>query len=162
MQIAPDSFSWFDVPEQVKKLLIQAAQSWENTQESEQYINQALEITNNNIDVLVAAYRYFYYKHNYLMALKAAENVMLWVQKNENLPSNQQELKQIILQRLHDAEIRLYINAYSASGLILAKLGKVETAQEICQFIQEIDVNHEYLSAEILLDVLTRSPEEED
>ncbi|MHC5831502.1 MAG: hypothetical protein ACYT04_89935, partial [Nostoc sp.] len=65
MQLDPHKFSWFQVPDDIKSLLILAAQTWENTSESEKYIQQALDQTGENTDVLVAAYRFFYYKNNY-------------------------------------------------------------------------------------------------
>jgi hypothetical protein len=55
-------FSWFNVPDDIKQLLILAADNWQDTSKSQSYINQALTQTNNSIDVLVAAYRYFYYQ----------------------------------------------------------------------------------------------------
>jgi hypothetical protein len=57
MQIDTNSFSWFDVADDVKELLILAAQTWENTEESTKYMQQALAKTGDNTDVLVAAYK---------------------------------------------------------------------------------------------------------
>ena len=67
MKVQEKTFSWYDVPEEVKSLLILAANTWENTVESESYINQALSKAEDNIDVLVTAYRYFFYKNNSLL-----------------------------------------------------------------------------------------------
>lgn len=74
MQLDPNKFSWFEVPEDIKNLLILAAQNWENTSESEKYIQQALAQTGENTDVLVAAYRFFYYKNNYSLAIQLSPN----------------------------------------------------------------------------------------
>lgn len=74
-----EQFSWFQVPEDIKELLILAAENWENTSESEKYINQAVAKTGNNTDVLIAAYRYFYYKQNYPMALLQALSTIVQV-----------------------------------------------------------------------------------
>ncbi|MEC4816784.1 MAG: hypothetical protein SAK29_26475, partial [Scytonema sp. PMC 1069.18] len=70
MLIESEKFSWFEVPEETKELLILAAKNWENTSESENYINQAIAKTGESTDVLVAAYRFFFYKNNYKMALQ--------------------------------------------------------------------------------------------
>lgn len=59
MQIDAARFSWFQVPEEIKELLILAAEHWENTSESEKYMHQALAKTGDNLEVLVAAYRFF-------------------------------------------------------------------------------------------------------
>jgi hypothetical protein len=82
MQIDTNSFSWFDVADDVKELLILAAQTWENTEESTKYMQQALVKTGDNTDVLVAAYRYFYYKNNYVLALTTAEKITAKIKKS--------------------------------------------------------------------------------
>ncbi len=156
-----ERFSWFDVPDDVKNLLLLAAETWENTEVSENYINQALAKTETDTDVLVAAYRFFYYKNNYNLALQTAVKVIDKIVTIERLPSNWSQLKVILLSRKQDPKIRLYLNAYAASGLVLAKLGEIEKAKEICSKIQEVDSSKEFLGANILLDILTRPPEEE-
>ncbi len=156
-----NKFSWFQVPDDVKQLLVLAAENWQDTSKSEQYINQALATTDDSVDVLVAAYRYFYYKHNYQMALDTANQVIHKVKVSEALPDAWEQLKPILLTRKEDEKIRLYLNAYIASGLVLAKLGKIDRAKIICVQIQEVDNMKEFTSASILLNILTR-PIEDD
>ncbi|AFW94248.1 hypothetical protein VB638_04830 [Dolichospermum sp. UHCC 0684] len=161
MQIDTNSFSWFDVADDVKELLILAAQTWENTEESTKYMQQALAKTGDNTDVLVAAYRYFYYKNNYVLALTTAEKITAKIKKAESLPDNWQELKPILVKRHEESQIRLYLTAYAASGLVLAKLGNIEKAKEISIRIKGIDDKNDF-GAGILLDILTRPPEVDD
>ena len=160
MPIEADKFSWFQIPEDIKKLLILAAENWENTLESEKYMNQALAITGENTDVLVAAYRYFFYKNNYTMALQTANQVIDRIKLAEQFPTQWEQLKPILASRKDDYVIRLYLNAYAASGLVLAKLGEIEKAKEISVRVKEIDNKNEF-GAKILYDILTR-PKEED
>ncbi|MDJ0734950.1 MAG: hypothetical protein QNJ47_12935 [Nostocaceae cyanobacterium] len=162
MQIDTENFSWFQVPDEVKKLLILAASNWENTSESEKYINLALTKAENNTDILVAAYRYFYYKNNYIMALKAARTLIDKIKEADKLPGDWEQLKPILLNRKQEPSIRLYLNAYAASGLVLAKLGQLDQAQEICTQIKEIDDTNEFQSAGILLDILTKPSDEDE
>ncbi len=161
MQVHTETFSWFEVPEDVKKLLILAAENWENTSESEKYINQALAKTEDYPDVLVAAYRYFFYKNNYEMALKVAVKVIDRIRVSEKLPDDWEQLKQILVSRKEDPKIRLYLTAYSASGLVLAKLGQIEVAKKISAQVKDVDNNKEF-GAATLLDVLTRPCEEDE
>jgi tetratricopeptide (TPR) repeat protein len=161
MEINTNKFSWFDVADDVKELLILAAKTWENTEESTKYMQQALDKTGDNTDVLIAAYRYFYYKNNYVLALTTAEKITAKIRKEENLPSNWEELKPILIKRHEENQIRLYLNAYAASGLILAKLGKIEQAKEISTRIKGIDEKNDF-GAGILFDILTRPPEDDD
>lgn len=160
MQIHTNGFSWFDVADDVKELLILAAKTWENTEESTKYMQQALAKTGDNTDVLVAAYRYFYYKNNYVLALTTAEKITAKIKKAESLPDDWQELKPILVNRREESQIRLYFTVYAASGLVLAKLGKIEQGKEISARIKGIDDKNDF-GAGILLDILTRPPEED-
>ncbi|MBC5793667.1 hypothetical protein H5968_00455 [Sphaerospermopsis sp. LEGE 00249] len=156
-----NKFSWFDVSDEVKELLILAAKTWENTEESAKYMQQALAKTGENTDILVAAYRYFYYKNNYSLALTTAEKIIAKIKEIENLPHNWEELQPILQQRKEEPNIRLFLNAYAASGLVVAKLGKLEQAKEISTKIQGIDNKNDF-GASILFDILTRPPEEDE
>lgn len=161
METDTNRFSWFDVADDIKELLILAAATWENTEESTKYMQQALAKTADNTDILVAAYRYFYYKNNHSLALTTAEKITAKIKAVENLSDNWEELKPILIKRQEEPQIRLYLNAYAASGLVLAKLGKIEEAKEISSRIKGIDDKNDF-GAGILLDILTRPPETDD
>ncbi|WP_414753572.1 hypothetical protein [Anabaena sp. CCY 9910] len=161
MHTDTNKFSWFQVPEDIKHLLILAAQSWDNTSVSEQYIQQALVRTEGNTDILVAAYRFFYYKNNYSLALQTTYQLLDKIRESEKFPDKWEELKPILVSRKQESPIRLYLNAYAAAGLVLAKLGEIEQAKEISMRVKEIDDKHDF-GAGILLDVLTRPAEEDD
>ncbi|MFM6531332.1 MAG: hypothetical protein ACKPKS_11540, partial [Dolichospermum sp.] len=71
------------------------------------------------------------------------------------------ELKPILIKRQEEPQIRLYLNAYAAAGLVLAKLGKIDQAKEISSRITGINHKNDF-GAGILLDILTRPPETDD
>ncbi|MGA9383278.1 MAG: hypothetical protein WBV73_31325 [Phormidium sp.] len=160
MQVTDKSFSWYDVPDEVKDLLVLAAKNWDNTAESEKYINEALGKTDNT-EVLVTAYRYFVYKYKYPQALQVAEKVMSIIKNAESFPDDWEELKPILLSRSQDPQIRLFLNAYGASGFVLAKMGELEKAKVATARVKEVDPKNEF-GAAIIFDILTRPPEEED
>lgn len=160
MQVTEEKVSWYDVPADIKHLLVLAAENWENSAKSEEYMNQALAKTGNNTDVLVAAYRYFFYKNNQPMALVMATKVVENVKESEKLPDDWSELKPILETRKNETEIRLYLNAYAASGFVLAKLGEIEKALEVMSRIKEIDDRNEF-GAKTIFEILTRPPEED-
>lgn len=161
MQVNVDRFSWFQVPANVKQLLILATQTWNNTEESKKYMQQALTIADNDPEVLVASYRYFYYKNNYVLALLTAKKLIAKIEEMEDLPNNWQQLKPILVRRQEEPQIRLYLSAYVASGLLLAKLGSLEEAMEIGTQIRDIDIKDKF-GADILLNILTTSSTKED
>ena len=162
MEATETKYSWYDIPEDVKHLLVLASEHWEDTERSQQYMNDALAIAEDNIDVLVGAYRYFFYKSNPTMALTIAQKVLNKIQKAENLPENWEELKPILINRKDDSDtIRMYINAYAATGFVLAKLGKLEEAKEVTERVKEIDEKRESCATTVF-EVLTAPPEEDD
>ncbi|NJK37789.1 MAG: hypothetical protein HC835_18440 [Oscillatoriales cyanobacterium RM2_1_1] len=161
MQTTKEELSWLEVPPDVKILLIQAAENWEDTEVSEQLINQALAKAEDNLDVLTGSYRYFFYKSHWSMALQMAEKVMTQIQDKEQLPETWEELKPIILENREKPMIRLYLNAYAAVGFVLARLGKLPEAKEISERIKDVDEKRELCSTTVF-DVLTRPPEEDD
>lgn len=156
-----NTLSWYDVPDNIKVLLLLAAENWGNTSKSENYINQAVAKTEENLDVFIAAYRYFFYKNNNSMALKMAVKVVDKIRKTENFPAHWEQLKPILLLRKEEAQIRLYLKAYSACGFVLARLGEIDKAKEVSSRVKEIDDKNEF-GAAILLDILTRPAEEDE
>ena len=161
MPIIQEKYSWFDVSEEVKRLLILASENWENSELSKHYMNEALERAGDNLEVLVGAYRFFFYQKNPTIALNIAERVMGIIRAKENLPSDWSELEPLLARRKEEEYLRLYLNAYAAKGYMLAKLGKIEEAKAITEGVKKIDKNRE-TCATTIYDVLTSPPEEED
>lgn len=156
------TLSWYPVTDTVKQLLISASEVWENTAESEQYIHQALETDQDNLDVLVSAYRYFFYKNNNSMALKITQKVLDQISAEEAFPEDWSQLRAILYNRKEEPHIRLYINAYAASGLILARLGDTETAKAITARVCDLDDQKEF-GASVVFDILSNpDPDDED
>lgn len=153
--------SWYDVPQDIKELLLLAARNWENTTESEKYMNQVLAKAEDEPDVLISAYRYFFYKNNHQLALQMALRVIDKIKTSENFPDDWQRLKAILASRKDESKIRLYLNAYAASGLVRAKLGEIEKAKDIASKVKEIDDKNEF-GASVVLDILTHPLEEDD
>jgi tetratricopeptide (TPR) repeat protein len=155
------SLSWYDLPAEVKRLLIAAANSWEDTAQSQDYIHQALLISDRSLDVLVAAYRYFFYKHNDAAALQIAIQVIEQIKQLERFPKDWHVLAPILSSRKEEPNIRLYLNAYAASGLVLARMGAIDEAKTIASRVSEIDSKREFGAATVL-DILTNSDGEEE
>ncbi len=161
MQTLENQISWCDVEPEVKQLLLLASENWASTSLAEKYIREALFKAGNNLDVLVGAYRFFFYKHQPSAALSIAEKVLQLITSRENLPIEWSQLQPILLARKQEPNIRLYLNAYAAKGLILAQLGKLEEAKIISQRIKEIDDSREFCSTTVF-EVITKSPDEDE
>lgn len=160
------SLSWYDLPAEVKQLLIAAANTWEDTAQSQNYMQQALAIADaldvdKSLDVLVAAYRYFFYKHNDAAALQIATQVIAQIRQSEGLPETWEELAPLLSRRKEEPIIRLYLNAYAASGLVLARTGDIDQATVITTRVSEIDDRREFGAATVL-HILTHPDDEEE
>ena len=55
--------------------------------------------------------------------------------------------------------VRLYLSAYAASGLLLARLGKLEMAQTIADHVRQLEAKE--FGGELLLNILN-PPAEDD
>ena len=161
MQAIQDQISWCDVEPEIKQLLLLASENWEYTGLAEKYIREALFKAGNNLDVLVGAYRFFFYKHQPATALSIAQQVLVAIATRENLPIDWSQLKPILITRKQEPNIRLYLNAYAAKGLILAQLGKIESAKAISERVREIDDSREFCATTVF-EVITRSPDEDE
>lgn len=161
MQTTEQQFSWYDVPEDIKNLLVLASENWENTAESQKYVNEALAKAEDNIDVLVGSYRFFFYKNNPEMAIKIAEKVAQKLKQENNLPDEWEKVQPILVERKNEPPIRMYLNAYAAQGFLLARLGKIEEAKEITERVKQIDEKRESCATTVF-EVLTQPPEEDE
>lgn len=156
-----DGLSWYAVPEPVKGLLAQVTAHWHTPQVADGYLHQALELAGDHPDVLVSAYRYFFYTQNYPQALQMATRAMDWVRRTESLPLDWPTLKPVLSCRRDDPKIRLYINSYAASGLVQARLGELETAHQIASQVSEIEARNEF-GGQVVCHILEHPPDEDE
>ena len=163
-ELAPASASipsWYQVPEEIKQLLLAAVLHWEDTARSEQFIFQALQHPAATLEVWVSAYRYFFYKSNDAMARRLALQVMEQIREQENLPEEWDSLADIARERFYHPPIRLYLSAYTALGIMLARWGAYEAALEISAHVKSVDERNEF-GAGVILNILSPDHQEAD
>ncbi|NJL46001.1 MAG: hypothetical protein HC922_10385, partial [Leptolyngbyaceae cyanobacterium SM2_3_12] len=112
-------------------------------------------------DVLVSAYRYFFYTQNYPQALQMATRAMAWVRCTESLPADWATLKPVLSARRDDPTIRLYINSYAASGLVQARMGELEAAHQIATQVSEIEARNEF-GGQVVRHILEHPPSDDN
>lgn len=156
--VAP--LSWYPISEDIKGLLLSVSEHWHTPEIADQYMQQAIALAGDHPDVLVSAYRYFFYTHNNRLALQVATKVLAMVQKREDLPTEWGQLKPILSDRLDEPNIRLYINAYAASGLIHARLGELAAAQQIAMRVSEIENRNEF-GGKVVQNILEHGDEDD-
>jgi hypothetical protein len=154
-------FSWYDAEPEVKQLLLLASENREDATLSENYVRKALFKAGDNLDVLIGAYRFFFYQHQPIVALAIARQVLQLIAARENWPAEWSQLKPILQARQQDANIRLYLNAYAAISLVVAQLGEIEEAKLISQRVREIDDTRQFCATTVF-DLLSHSPDEDE
>jgi len=151
---------WFSVAASAQPLLAAAAKTWENTLVSERYIQQALAQPDADLGVLESAYRFYFYKNDNCKALDVAVRVCDRIHETHHWAHDWGSLMPILTGQIDQPSARLYLSAYAASGLLLARLGQIEAAQSVAEQIQQIDAKE--FGAELLLNILNTPTEEED
>ncbi|MCU0525208.1 MAG: hypothetical protein MUF72_10320 [Elainella sp. Prado103] len=153
--------SWLPVSDAVKRLLAQATQDWQSARSADHLIEQALAETQDQTDVLIAAYRYFFYRNDLPKALQIAQKVMDQVSTSAQWPSDWNQLNPILFAGIDEPDVRLFLTAYSAKGLLLAKLGALEPAKMIATQIKQVD-HHREFGADLILSILIDPREDDD
>jgi tetratricopeptide (TPR) repeat protein len=158
---AISALTWYNVPADLKDLLLRAADTWHDPAESERYMEKALAHPDSTVDVLISAYRFFFYRQNYAVAQIIAQRVLDQVRQREALPDDWAKLQPLLRQRRDQPLIRLYLTAYSALGYILARIGELDRARTMATRLKTIDDSDEF-GASLILNILTPSDDDDD
>lgn len=142
-----------------QELLTAAIDHWDNTPVSAQYIQAALA-KHAGLDVLISAYRYYFYKSDAANALEMAIAVCERVQQAEHWPTEWDRLKPMLLAQIESPNARLYVNAYAASAMLKARLGDLETAQIMAEQVKELQAKE--FGADVLLGILNPPPDDDE
>lgn len=152
--------SYYDLPIEAKEQLLLAAEHWEDDERSASYIEGVLRQYADDLDVLVSAYRFFFYKSRPERALPIVDQILAQLQATESLPLEWEDLQPILTSGRDDARLRLYIAAYAGRGLLLAQLGRLEEARLVSGRVKAIDDRGEFCGRTVF-DVLTALPEDD-
>lgn len=114
--------SWLAVSASTQDLLAAAAQTWDDDAASEGYIRAVLTQLDVDLDALVGAYRYFFYKNNDPMALEDAIALCDRIQTANQWPHGWDSLTPLLLSQLDDLTVRLYLSETAGHTLRLHNL----------------------------------------
>lgn len=135
-----------------------AVDHWEDAQVSDHYIQSALA-AEFDLDVLVSAYRYYFYRSNAPMALQMATSICNAIRQTEHWPDDWTQLQPLLRSQIETPSARLYLNAYGAVGLLQARLGNLTLAATIAHQLQQLQAKE--FGADVLLGILNPPPEED-
>ncbi|OEJ66262.1 hypothetical protein [Magnetovibrio blakemorei] len=109
---------------------------------AEAHLLEAEHLAPEHLTVLVALYRYHYYRHQHAQALEVAIRVKKIVARRLNFASDWRDLGLPDVQRAaaHAAElVRFYLHALKGSGYLLLRLDDVERGLERLDKVAELD-----------------------
>lgn len=148
---------YFDdpVPPGIEPLLHDAAACY-GEEKAEAKLLRAYFLAPEQLVVLVALYRYYFYQHRLEDALVVAGRAMSIVARRLELPQNWEQLhpEQIghaVLRSM--GLLRFYLMVMKATGYIHLRLGNSAVGQAMLEKLVELD-SHDRLGAKVLLDVL--------
>lgn len=147
---------YFDehLPKEVDDL-INAASDCYGTPGAEANLMQAFFLAPDNLTVLVALYRYYYYQHQYEKALVIAAHALKFSGRRVDFPESWRDLtlKHIGAGAIISmGMVRFYLIALKAAGYINLRLQNYELAQEMLEKVIELD-SSDRLGASALLAV---------
>jgi tetratricopeptide (TPR) repeat protein len=144
---------YFDEPtdDAVYHLIYQAAQGYSDGL-AEQPLAQAYTLAPENLSVLVARYRFFYYQHRYEECLQTAQQAIEVARKRLNFPAQWQDLQMTMFQDDNMVLARFYLMGLKGMAYLHLRLGNMAEGQAILEKILSLDPK-DRLGAAALLEV---------
>lgn len=132
---------YFDepIPERVSELLEQAAENY-TMGSTELPLLQAYFLAPENLTVLVALHRFFFYQHRYEETLIIAERAFAIVGQRLHFPTHWRDVPpQLETQNAPMTLVRFYLLALKGMAYLNLRLGHIEEGKQILQKIIALD-----------------------
>jgi tetratricopeptide (TPR) repeat protein len=148
---------YFEEPinEEAQRCIEQAAASYATSQ-AESLLLRAYFLEPEHPLVLVALYRYFYYRHRLSDALLIADRVLRVFAARLGLPGDWRDLNEVRLASgvlVSMTALRFYMLALKGAGYLELRLGQLESALIRLKKVAELDAR-DRLGAQALIDVV--------
>jgi tetratricopeptide (TPR) repeat protein len=151
---------YFDepIPEKVQQLLMQAAAAYGDGQ-AEALLLRAFLYAPDNLSVLVALYRTYYYQHKLDEAAQVAKRALQVVARRLDFPDDWRlvdlaELSHAVLKSM--GLIRFYLMTLKADAYLHLRLGQLEEGRARLRKVAELDAS-DHFGAGALLEMLSRT-----
>lgn len=147
---------YFDtpLPEHVETLIAQASDAYGDG-DAELPLLKAYLFEPENLTVLVALYRFFYYQHRYMETLVIAERALGIVGKQLEFPADWHDLTAAHLQGENKPMglIRFYLLALKGAAYVCLRLEQFDLGREMVEKVIELDPE-DRLNASVLKNVI--------
>lgn len=141
-----------ELPAEVNDLINSASTTY-GTPQAEESLMRAFFLEPDNLEVLVALYRYFYYQHKYKDALVIARHALKFSGQGVDFPDSWRELKESHITAgavKNMGLVRFYLIALKAAGYINLRLHDFTLAKEIFEKVVELDTSDRLRVNELL------------
>jgi len=149
-----------DLPSEAERALRQAGLSWHDEVAAERCLARAAFLAPGHLAVLVAHYRYHFYKHHYSVAVRHARECLAVVAAQLGIPSEFEEVRSDHANFTGDDPlVRFWLFGMQAYGYVLLRLGERERGTLALVKITTLDRN-DYTKTRALLDVIRQADSE--
>ncbi len=156
---------YFDEPMEARvRDLIEAAAERYGDEFAEENLLLAFSLAPDNLSVLVALYRFYYYQYRLQDALDVANRVLIVCARRIGFP---EDWKAVTLPHLGAGVlqsmslVRFYFFGLKAAGFLYLRLGRRELGIAMLRKIADLD-EHDRIGAKALLDVILEIPPQDD
>ena len=142
------------LPPDVETLLQQAGELYGDG-EAEPLLVEALRLAPESLNVLVAAYRFYYYQHRLNDALNIAGLALAVTSRRLDIPADWNVLTSAHLSQAGPAAmalVRFHLLSLKAEAYLLLRLGRTMEGRAMLEKLLELD-SHNRLGAKQLLEV---------
>lgn len=145
---------YFDDPpsEEVVRLLQQAAEDYSDGK-SETGLQRAYRLAPENLMVLVALFRYFFFRHRFSEALDISQKAREVVRQKIGLPQDWSTLSEAQLAEGHENDmvlVRFYLLCLKGEAYLYARQGEAEKGIPLLEKIATIDSNDDLKTTDLL------------
>jgi tetratricopeptide (TPR) repeat protein len=158
-----DALLGADLPHEASRLLYEAALSYANGAVAEQHLRDARTIAPDHAAVLIAHYRFYFYKGRLGDALNVARTCLLKAARENGLHPDWRQV------RCRDADFgsydarlpRFFLFTLKAYAYLQMRLGHLEEGHQAVSKLLELDPSDK-VGARVLLDVLAAAARDDD
>lgn len=146
-----------ELPSEALRALRLAGLAWHREEEAEAELARAAELAPGHLAVLVARYRYHFYKHHYDRAEHFARACLDAVASELGIPS---DLRAVTRDSADfdgdDARVRFWLFAMQAWGYVLLRLGEESRGKLVLEKVCALD-RRDATKTKVLLEVISRA-----
>jgi hypothetical protein len=158
-----DALLGADLPFEAVRHLYEAALSYANGTVAEQHLRDAKAIAPDHAAVLIAQYRFYFYKGRLRDALEVARNCLLKAARENRLHADWRQVRSRDADfGSYDARLpRFYLFTLKAYAYLQMRLGHLEEGHQAVSKLLELDPSDK-VGARVLLDVLAAAAAGDD